>query len=209
MTNFTKYKAILWDFDGVIMDSMPIRDKGFEVTLANYPEGEVKSLLEYHRINGGLSRYVKFRYFFEKIRNVSVTDEQIAALASKFSDVMMELLLDEKLLIMDSVEFIRQNYKAIPMHVVSGSDGVELRKICDALNLSQYFGSIHGSPTPKKQLISILLADYNYTPESVVLIGDSINDYEAAVHNNISFWGYRNLSLQEKSETYIDSFSKQ
>ena len=27
------YKTILWDFDGVIMDSMPVRDKGFEIVL--------------------------------------------------------------------------------------------------------------------------------------------------------------------------------
>ena len=29
-----KYKIILWDFDGVIMDSMPVRRMGFEKTLA-------------------------------------------------------------------------------------------------------------------------------------------------------------------------------
>ena len=58
-------KTILWDFDGVILDSMKIRDWGFKEILKKFNKEDVKSLLKYHRENGGLSRYVKIRYFFE------------------------------------------------------------------------------------------------------------------------------------------------
>jgi phosphoglycolate phosphatase-like HAD superfamily hydrolase len=201
-----KFKIILWDFDGVIMDSMPIRGKGFEEVLNEYPSEQVAQLMQFHEQNGGLSRYVKFRYFFEKIRKESITEDQVLALAESFSKIMFQLLLDEKLLIADSVNFIKENYSHYEMHIVSGSDGKELRAICEGLKLAPYFKTINGSPTPKKELVAGLI-DYNkYNREEIVLIGDSINDFDAAVENGISFVGYNNPALGNKSG-YINEFA--
>lgn len=61
---FDSIEIIFWDFDGVIMDSMKVRDEGFKIVLKDYPSDQVEKLMEFHRNNGGLSRYVKFRYFF-------------------------------------------------------------------------------------------------------------------------------------------------
>nr|WP_315143075.1 HAD hydrolase-like protein [uncultured Flavobacterium sp.] len=206
MKDLEKNKTILWDFDGVIMDSMRVRDKGFEIVLKSYPEDQVALLMEYHRSNGGLSRYHKFRYFFEKIRQESVTDDYINVLAEEFSVVMIQNLLDSSLLIDDSLNFIKNNYSRYNMHIVSGSDGKELKYICDSLELSKYFISIHGSPTPKKQLVKELLDINNYLKEEICLIGDSFNDMEAAELNKISFFGYNNLDLKLMKSNYIDSF---
>lgn len=207
MINFSKYKAVLWDFDGVIMDSMSIRDRGFEVTLSEFQKEQVQRLLDFHRLNGGLSRYVKFRYFYEEILKEPITDEIVMLYASRFSEVMMELLIDERLLIDDSLNFIKKYHKQVPMHVVSGSDGRELYEICERLNIAKYFISIQGSPTPKKELVKNLILKYGYQRDNVVLIGDSINDHEAAVLNGISFIGYNNLNLKEISNDYIEHFS--
>ncbi|MES2278382.1 MAG: HAD family hydrolase [Bacteroidota bacterium] len=206
MKDLEKYKIVLWDFDGVIMDSMPIRDKGFVDTLSvDYPKEQVDNLLEFHRANGGLSRYVKFRYFFEKIRNEEVTEEEILELAQKFSEVMLSLLIDEKLLIEDSVSFIKSNYAKYKFHIVSGSDGKELNKICQGVGLDKFFITIEGSPTPKKQLVENILQQYGYDKNDCVLIGDSHNDHEAAQFNGISFFGYNNSALRELG--YIDNFT--
>lgn len=204
----SKYKTILWDFDGVIMDSMPVRDKGFEIVLKSYPKEQVSILMDYHRENGGLSRYKKFRYFFEEIRKVSITDEEINILAKDFSTVMLQNLLDKNLLIEDSLRFIKENYLKYNMHIVSGSDGDELRYICETLGLSEYFISIHGSPTPKNKLVAELLQDRKYQKKETCLIGDSINDLEASSINQISFFGYNNLKLIKETKYYIESFFK-
>jgi phosphoglycolate phosphatase-like HAD superfamily hydrolase len=202
------FKTFLWDFDGVIMDSMPIRDKGFEIVLQDYPKEQVSQLMEYHRNNGGLSRYNKFRYFFEEIRKESITDAEIKVLAEEFSVVMLQNLLDSNLLIEDSLKFIKDNYSKYKMHIVSGSDGNELRYICKALGLSKYFISIHGSPTPKKELVKQVMISNNYDNTEICLIGDSYNDLEAAEVNNIFFYGYNNEKLLNKSTRYIQSFSE-
>jgi phosphoglycolate phosphatase-like HAD superfamily hydrolase len=203
---FSKYKIIFWDFDGVIMDSMSVRDKGFEIVLQSYPNEQVAVLMEYHRKNGGLSRYNKFRFFFEEIRKESITDSEIKVLAEEFSVVMLKNLLDRKLLIEDSVQFIKNNSEKFRMHIVSGSDGNELRYICETLGLSKFFISIHGSPTPKKELVRETIEKNNYALTDVLLIGDSVNDFEASEVNGITFYGYNNEELLKLSPNYIKSF---
>ncbi|TDQ09931.1 HAD family hydrolase [Pedobacter metabolipauper] len=206
MKDLLNYKAILWDFDGVLMDSMPIRDKGFTEVLKQYPKEQVDELMAYHRANGGLSRYVKFRYFFENIRKEKISEDQVLTLANDFSGIMLQLLINQSLLINDSLEFVIKYHKEVPMHIVSGSDGNELRHICGQLKIDQYFVSISGSPTPKKILVKELLNKYKYAPEETILIGDAVNDYDAAVANEIQFAGYNNPSLLTFSNNYITLF---
>ncbi|WP_313672164.1 HAD family hydrolase [Sphingobacterium multivorum] len=206
MKRLEKYKFIFWDFDGVIMDSMPTRSLGFEKTLADFPKAQVDELLAFHNSNGGLSRYVKFRYFFEEIRKETISDQEVLELAQKFSDIMLSMLINEDLLIKESVSFIKQNYQNFIFHIVSGSDGNELRKICHELSLDQYFLTIEGSPTPKKQLVKDLLQKQQYFIEDCCLIGDSHNDAEAARFNTIDFFAYNNIELRD-DYNYIESLS--
>src|SRR5690554_2665511 len=190
-----RIKVIFWDFDGVILNSNEIRDKGFEEVLKQFPKAEVEQLLSFHRENGGLSRYVKFRYFFEEIRNETITQDEINTWALKFSEIMLSSLKDKALLIPETVNFIKNNYQKYQMHIVSGSDQTELRELCKSLKMDQFFKSIHGSPTPKNDLVKSIIEKEGYKPSTAILIGDSINDYEAAKVNGLYFQAFGNKNL--------------
>lgn len=194
-------ETIFWDFDGVIMDSMPVRNKGFVDVLKDFPENEVQQLMDFHLKNGGLSRYVKFRFFFEEIRNESITEDEVKEWAAKFSKIMLENLAKPSLLINETVDFVKSNYTKYEMHIVSGSDGVELRQLCTEVGISKYFKSIHGSPTPKTELVQNLISELKLDLEKCVLIGDSVNDYDAATKNEISFIGYNDVEVEKLTNT--------
>lgn len=203
-----KTKTILWDFDGVILDSMAVRDWGFKEIFKDFTEPQVSKLLEYHRVNGGLSRYVKIRYFYENILGKLISEERVLEYAEAFSVLMKQELTNTDNLIVDAVSFIRENSKKFSFHIVSGSDQAELRFLCKELGLETYFISIHGSPTPKNQLVKTLIEEHGYDKKSTCLIGDSINDFEAAEVNEIYFYGYNNTKLKKLKQGYIDSFDK-
>ena len=203
---FKGNKIILWDFDGVIIDSSEIRELGFKQVLSHFPSNQVKDLLEFHNKNGGLSRYVKFRYFFEEIRGENVDAEEINKYAEEFSEIMRKKLISQDYLINEVENFILHNYKRITMHIVSGSDQEELRYLCKKLKIETYFHSINGSPVPKIKLVENLINRYNYKLQEICLIGDSINDFEAANANEIDFYGFNNPKLKEKGFNYIDHF---
>ncbi len=198
-------KNILWDFDGVILSSNHTRDWGFREIFKTHKRENVDKLLEYHNLNGGLSRYVKIRYFYEEILKREITQSQVLKYANCFSILMRKELVDSANLIQDSLSFIKENYEDYNFHIVSGSDQQELKFLCDQLGISKYFLSIHGSPTPKNTLVNNLLDKESYIKVDTCLIGDSINDREAANINGIQFIGYNNVALNKG--LYINLFS--
>ena len=199
-------KNVFWDFDGVILDSMEIRDWGFREIFKNFDKKEVEELIKYHTLNGGLSRYVKIRHFFNKILFQKISDEKVQCYANLFSSLMKQKLLNKDNLIPETIRFIKSNYKAFDFHVVSGSDEKELRYLCKELGIQKYFITINGSPTPKSKIVSRLIDDYKLDKKETCLIGDSINDYEAAISNKIIFFGFNNISLAAMNVNYIHSF---
>lgn len=197
-------KVIFFDFDGVILDSMPIRDYGFRKIFETYDKNLVEKLIVYHQYNAGLSRFHKIKYFYNKILQIEIDDNKIQNYADKFSDIMKKELTNKKYLIKETVEFISKNNNKV-MHIVSGSEQNELRFLCNTLDISHYFKSIHGSPTPKNDLVKKILDEEKYNTNECILIGDSINDYEAAIINKIQFYGYNN-ELLKTNGNYIQSF---
>ena len=120
-------KTILWDFDGVILESMKVRDWGFEEIFKDFDQELIDKLLAYHRINGGLSRYIKIRYFYEELLGKSITEKRVLEYAQNFSELMRQELTNPKNLILDTVNFIKNNHQNYNFHIVSGSDQEELR----------------------------------------------------------------------------------
>lgn len=192
-------RTIFWDFDGVLMNSNQVRDRGFIEVLKDFPETQVSQLMKFHQANGGLSRYVKFRHFFEEIRGESIKEEEVKQWASKFSAIMLNLLVDENLLIEETISFVRDHHHKYTMHIVSGSDGKELNQICKEIGIDHFFKSIEGSPVPKVELVANIIKKEKYDRDQCVLIGDSINDYEAATTNKVYFQAYGNESLYHLS----------
>ena len=199
-------KNILFDFDGVILDSMPIRDYGFKRIFEDFKDNQISQLLDYHNENGGLSRYVKIKYFYNEILNKEILEEKINSYASAFSKIMKKELVNKKYLIVDTLEFIKNNFKKYNLHIVSGSDERELQYLCKKLEIDVYFQSINGSPIEKNKLVKSVLLDNEYLAKETILIGDSINDYVASEVNGIGFYGFNNTSLINISKQYLRNY---
>lgn len=197
-----RQSCVLWDFDGVLLDSMSVREEAFRHTLRTFDGGHVDTLVSFHKANGGWSRYVKYKYFQTDILGVDFDENQVAAWANEFSDFCMSQLTDPKRLIAPTVEMVTYLSGKVPMHIVSGSDGNELRQLCDKLGLKGHFVTIEGSPTPKTELVRAIMSEYGYDSGATWLIGDSMNDQEAAKANGLRFAGFGNLSLVAVSDSY-------
>ena len=199
-------KNIFWDFDGVIIDSMKVRDWGFRKLFNRFNENKVDQLIKYHNENGGLSRYIKIKYFYNNILYRSISDDKVQEYALIFSKLMRKELVNPNYLISETVSFLEKNHKKYNFHIVSGSDQKELRFLCKELNIDKYFLSINGSPTAKNDLTLNVIKLFDINKRETCLIGDSVNDYEAAISNNIFFYGFNNLELKKINTNYICNF---
>ena len=62
-----KYKSLIFDCDGVILNSNEIKTEAFRKTLQKYNLDAVDEFIKYHKENGGLSRYIKLENFLKNI----------------------------------------------------------------------------------------------------------------------------------------------
>ena len=199
-------KNILFDFDGVILDSMPIRDFGFREIFKQFPKEKVEKLIDFHQKNGGWLRFIKIRYFYEDILGQEISEKEVLVYAEKFSKIMRKELIKKKYLISETIEFLNWASNKYYLHIVSGSEEKELQYLCKNLEVEKYFITINGSPTKKGKLVQDILENYRYSKDETILIGDSINDYQASKENSIEFFGFNNLNL--KRFNYINSFQE-
>jgi HAD superfamily hydrolase (TIGR01549 family) len=201
-------KTILFDFDGVLIDSMSVRDEGFKIIAEKSTNDKtiIEDFLKYHRLNAGLSRFVKIKYLYENMLNKSISENEIQNFANEFSTLMKNKLIDNSILIGQTIEFIKSIHKDFNLHIVSGSEEKELNYLCRLHDLSKYFITIEGSPTHKNDLVKNIMIKYNYNKDETILIGDSITDYNAAKINKLKFFGFNNLNLVNYSDYYINNF---
>ena len=55
--NLSSYKTIIFDCDGVILNSNKIKTEAFYNVTATYGIEAANELVSYHKLNGGISRY--------------------------------------------------------------------------------------------------------------------------------------------------------
>jgi phosphoglycolate phosphatase-like HAD superfamily hydrolase len=176
---------VFFDCDGVILDSNAIKTQAFRFALEGHPEKKVDELVQFHLDHGGVSRFDKFRYFFEEIADSPGKPDYESALL-RFQEYCQKNLAETNLVpgVLDYLEFLRQ--RKIPMYVVSGAAQDELRQILQHKEIDCYFEEILGSPTSKRTNLEYLMAK---TPVggSGLYFGDALLDYEIAVENKLEF----------------------
>lgn len=199
--------ALVFDFDGVVIDSIPTKTSAFAHVLSNYPKDKVDHLLDFHSKNGGVSRRAKFQHFFEEIVNESKTVSEIVSLEEAFGRYVLDALKSQEFLIEDCIAFINKVSGRIPLFVASAAFESEVKVLCEVHNLSGYFQKIYGHPTKKDNAITEIAKNLNSSPADIILIGDSRSDLKAAENSGASFWGYNNKQLQSLCSVYRERLS--
>ena len=62
MLDLSQYQQIIFDFDGVILDSNQIKSNAFSNSLIDEDKELVKLFIAFHKKNGGISRFKKFNF---------------------------------------------------------------------------------------------------------------------------------------------------
>lgn len=197
-----KPEIIIYDFDGVIANSVNIKTEAFVELYKNYDLDIQNAIKNYHLCNGGVSRYEKFKYFHEKILKEPINGDKINDLANKFS-----ILVKDKIISCNYINGIEQclkdNYKNSKQFVCTGTPEIEIIEIIEKKMLQKYFYGIYGSPSSKIDIINHILSDNHCDPKKCLFFGDAITDYNAAKSTNINFIGIENVDTIFPSGTIL------
>lgn len=188
MRNFD-WQAIIFDFDGVVVESGKIKTQAFADLYRPYGDDIAAKVVQFHNQNGGMSRYRKFRHFQQHyLHKPPLTEAEEKQLDIHFSELVVEAVIAAEP-VPGALELIRQQAERIPLFVASGTPDSELKIIVERRGLAPYFKAVHGAPALKETIIAEILSTYALKPESVLMIGDATADLEGAQANNIAFLG--------------------
>jgi phosphoglycolate phosphatase-like HAD superfamily hydrolase len=196
-----KNNVIVLDFDGVILESFDIKTDAFRELFSNYPD-QVDEVVSYHKKNGGISRYVKFRYIYENILNLPPTDNDLNALADRFSEIVYQRILICPF-VNGALDFLKDFHNTMHIYIASGTPEDELRDIINKRGLSEYFSGIFGSPSTKPQIVRNIMHIENMLPSDIIYVGDAISDLNAAREVGVTFIGRNKTENFDNVADYV------
>ena len=187
--NLQGLDAIIFDFDGVLVESIAIKTQAFGELYVEHGADIVAQVENYHLCNAGISRFDKFRYFqTELLGGPPLNDHEVAALAEKFSRLVTDKVVSAPMVV-GAQDFLDSCRHRLKMFVVSGTPTTEMGVILERRELNQYFADFWGSPTGKSENIAKLLRKHDLSASRCVMIGDALADLEGAAANSVSFLG--------------------
>ena len=89
-------KAIIFDFDGVLIDSVNIKNEAFKEIVKNKNDKIKKKFIQYHNKHLGISRKVKFRYLLKTLLKKKNISRGINYLSKKFNKLILNKILKKK-----------------------------------------------------------------------------------------------------------------
>ena len=186
------FACIVFDCDGVILDSVPTKTRAFARLAEPYGAEARDRFVMYHMTHGGVSRYRKFAWFFSEILGREITPQESEEWGKRFASYSLEEV--KRCPLIPGVEKALTDWEGkLPMCVCSGSPTEELRSILDLRKLSHFFRLILGSPPAKAQVLANIVRELKLDPADVLMVGDASTDRDAAEEVR-SFTGADRLS---------------
>ena len=179
-------RAIVFDFDGVLVESVDTKTKAYAGLFEDEGEEVVRKVVDYHLEHGGVSRFEKFKFIYREILRSPLTEEKFNSLCNDFSRIVVDEVVNARW-VNGAREFLENNKNAYQFFVVSGTPDEELKSIIKRREMDSMFDAVFGSPKAKDQLLNELMDFYNLNCNEMVFVGDAMTDRQAAESTGIPF----------------------
>lgn len=179
-------KALVFDFDGVILDSAVIKTEAYSSMFKDQEPWIARRFMAYHCENMGYSRRKKFEYYFTEILKTPIPEGAIDQLSAIYKKKVVDQILSAPF-IHGMPEFLDSAGEKWPLFIATGTPQEEIEYILDARGLRGCFAGVYGTPAVKEDILQGILWALDLKHGEVVFFGDAESDRVAAEKTKIPF----------------------
>jgi len=186
MFDVKKANTIIFDCDGVILNSNQLKTKAYyKASFPSYGHELASSLTTYLMNNTGKTRGYFVDYFLKNIVPFDISEQGHEELFNRVTLEIQKGLIECE--VSPCLFELREKTSDTKWFVVSGGVEKELRDVFQNRSLFDLFdGGIYGSPMTKEEIMSFLFNN-NRIKFPVLFLGDSRYDYEVARKAKLDF----------------------
>ncbi|MBU2044071.1 MAG: HAD hydrolase-like protein [Candidatus Omnitrophica bacterium] len=182
-----RFKTIILDFDGTIVESVGIKDSAFKELFKDYSQN-LDEIMHYHLSHNATIRYEKFKYITENILGRSYDMAVAQTLSEKFSSYVLSAI--KKCPYVDGAkDFLDYYYKKVSLYLASITPSQELDEVINFRGIRNYFKKIYAYPWTKIKVIKDVIDTECILKDEILFIGDTFEDYLAAQEAGVPFVG--------------------
>jgi HAD superfamily hydrolase (TIGR01549 family) len=188
-TNIFETKIMVFDFDGVIIDSTEVKIDEYRNLFSQFTKNKttLNEIINIYRNSAGIPRETTLKKVFKDVLDKTISNHEVENLSLDFSKKIFRRL--------EAIEPVKgfleylTIHKKINKHIISGAPNSDVSYLIKKLNLSKYFKSIKGGPLNKKNEIINISKLAKIKAKDIVYFGDQKNDYIAAKSAGVGFIG--------------------
>ena len=171
-------KLIVFDFDGTLVDSNPIKQRAFAQCFAEFPD-RLDEIMAFCTGRHDLPRADKFRHVYEHILRRPYTAEISAEVHQRFEALTTQQIIDAPA-IAGAEAFLRAACRHAPTALLSTTPHETLGQIIERRGWRSYFSIVQGAPVDKARWIMTRRTQLGFSRSQVVFFGDTPEDADAA-----------------------------
>lgn len=180
-------RMVVFDFDGTLVDSNPIKRRAFESCFAEFPS-QLEEIVAYCTGHHHAPRGEKFCYVYEQILQRPYTPEVAAALHARFeSSTTQQIIAAPE--IRGAERFVRAVRRTHETALLSSTPHAVLLAILERRGWRADFGEVRGAPVDKAAWLRRAWDTRGIPARTVLFIGDTDEDAQAAAAAGCAFLG--------------------
>ncbi|MEE9331799.1 MAG: HAD hydrolase-like protein [Methylophilaceae bacterium] len=187
MRNIQEYKTIVFDCDGVLLNSNKIKVQAYYdvAKCMGGSDAQAQAFVDYHIAQGSFPRNGKIKYYLKHIVQQKETTALMQQYLNAFDQILAESLMQCELAI--GLLELKTHTKNARWMVLSGGDQMGLRQIFERRDLTQYFEcGIFGGPDIKEKVLDREKSNGNIQFPAL-FVGDSKYDHQASTGAGLDF----------------------
>lgn len=187
--NIFETKIMVFDFDGVIIDSAAVKIDEYRKLFFQFTKNEttLNEIINIYKNSAGIPRETTLKKVFKVVLNKTISNQEIENLSLDFSKRIFYRL--EAIEPLKGVLEYLTIHREVNKYIISGAPNSDVCYLTKKLKLSKYFKSIKGGPLNKKNEMTNIRKLTNVKAQEIVYFGDQKNDCIAAKSAGVGFIG--------------------